>query len=139
MLLNQMNDTPLLYVLYLLLFHRITSINQTIDQSFFLDAILLTMSRYQKKKSAMVQAASLAYSPVMDFSLSLQDDALARKISGKYPLIPSAMEPKALIAKMVCMHGTSLSMLYSFIIASSLLRLATSLLDGRSQVIYQSL
>jgi hypothetical protein len=119
MLLNQMNDTPLLYVFYLLLFYRITSINQTIDQSFSpLDAILLTMSRYQKKKSAMVQAASLAYSPVMDFSLSLQDDALARRISGKYPLIPSAMEPKALIAKMVCMHGTSLSMLYRFIIAS---------------------
>ena len=54
----------------------------------------------------MVQAAAVAYSPVVDFtlSLSLQDDALARKISGKYPVIPAAMEPKALIDNMVCMY-----------------------------------
>ena len=87
------------------------SINQPIDRSTHpslstVDAILLTMSRYQKKQSAMVQAAAVAYSPVVDFtlSLSLQDDALARKISGKYPVIPAAMEPKALIDNMVCMY-----------------------------------
>jgi hypothetical protein len=102
MLLNQMNDTPLLYIFICCCSIASHHIYQSIDQSFFLDAILLTMSRYQKKKSAMVQAAVLAYSPVMEFSLSLQDDALARKISGKYPLIPAAMEPKALIANMVC-------------------------------------
>jgi len=71
-------------------------IDRPINRS--IDAVLLTMSRYEKKQSAMGKAA---YSPVVAFILSAQDDSLARKISGKYPVVPPVMEPTALLDNMV--------------------------------------